>query len=96
LEEFVVLPGESSEWELDVLGSVRRRYSSVGTGDEAGGDVDEIFVMVGRPPCGRNWGCCPPGTSRADNDEGEFWFFCPDIIPHKLPSKVGLEVSVGC
>lgn len=41
-----------------MLGSVRRRYSSVGTGDEAGDDVeDEILVMVGRPPCRRNWGC---------------------------------------
>lgn len=34
-----------------MFGSVRRRYSSVATGDEAGGDVeDEILVMVGRPP----------------------------------------------
>jgi len=77
-----------------MLGSVRRRYS-VGTGDDAGTDVDTL-VMVGRPAGRRNWGCWPPGTSRADSEEGESWFLCPEIIPHKLPSKAGLEVTVDC
>lgn len=50
--------GESREWDLVVLGSVRLRYSSVGSGDGAGGDVeDDTLVMVGRPPGGRNCGC---------------------------------------
>jgi hypothetical protein len=51
-----VAPGESKECVLLVLGSVRRRYS-VGTGDDAGTDVEDILVMVGRPPGRRNWGC---------------------------------------
>lgn len=46
---------ESKGCVLLVLGSVRRRYS-VGTGDDAGNDVDTL-VMVGRPAGRRNWGC---------------------------------------
>ena len=47
---------ESEGCVLLMLGSVCRRYS-VGTGDDAGTDVEDTLVMVGRPAGRRNWGC---------------------------------------
>lgn len=46
-----MVSGESGEWDLVVLGSVRFRYSSVGGGDDV---EDDTLVMVGRPPGPRN------------------------------------------
>ena len=66
--------GDRRERDFVLLGMGPRRNSSVGIADvPGGGGLDEdTFVMVGRPAAwGRNCGCCPPGTSRADRELGE-------------------------
>ncbi|PSN56253.1 hypothetical protein C0J52_00417 [Blattella germanica] len=61
---------ERRERDFVLLGTGPRKYSSVGIAEVPGAGVDDTLVMVGRPaPCGRNCGCCPPGTRSAERDE---------------------------